>query len=336
MILAAGYGTRLRPVTYTMPKPMVPVCNLPLIGWAVEAFLRAGVNELVVNLHHLPEVLERWLTEQYGDRATFHFSHEQEILGTGGGIRRVRPLLETEEDFFLVNGDTVQFPDYEALRNARREQHALAALTLRHPPEGDRFTHVWYDDGLITGFGSGIGEALMFSGSHSISSRVFRYLPDKEFSGVVDEVYQPAMADGREKIAAVVNDGLWFDIGTPQRYLGAAKSLVELMATQKLAPPQGSRVHGDSIAHDTASIPGVITRSSVGERSTISGELRDSYVWNDCHIGGSVLLERCIVGHGVEITRPMELRDALIVREDPAIPRDQGYERRDGLVIAWV
>ncbi|HEX8152685.1 MAG TPA: sugar phosphate nucleotidyltransferase, partial [Thermoanaerobaculia bacterium] len=122
MILAAGYGTRLRPVTYTMPKPMVPVCNLPLIGWAVEAFLRAGVNELVVNLHHLPEVLERWLTDRYGDRATFHFSHEQEILGTGGGIRRVRPLLESEEDFFLVNGDTVQFPDYEALRNARRER----------------------------------------------------------------------------------------------------------------------------------------------------------------------------------------------------------------------
>ncbi|HEX8153408.1 MAG TPA: NDP-sugar synthase, partial [Thermoanaerobaculia bacterium] len=211
-----------------------------------------------------------------------------------------------------------------------------AALTLRHPPEGDRFTHVWYDDGLITGFGSGTGEALMFSGSHSISSRVFRYLPDKEFSGIVDEAYQPAMENGREQIAAVVNDGLWFDIGTPRRYTGAAKSLVELMATGQLAAPEGSRVHGDSVVHDTASIPGAITRSSVGERTTIRGELRDSYVWNDCTIGGSVLLERCIVGHGVEITRPMELRDALIVRDDPAIPRDQGYERRDGLVIAWI
>ncbi|HEY4641342.1 MAG TPA: sugar phosphate nucleotidyltransferase, partial [Thermoanaerobaculia bacterium] len=134
MILAAGYGTRLRPVTYTMPKPVVPLAGRPLMGWAVEALLAAGISDFVVNLHHLPEPIERYLRDRYARRARFEFSFEPEILGTGGGVRKVRTLLENDSEFFLVNGDTVQFPPYDALRAARR--NALAALTLRHPPEG--------------------------------------------------------------------------------------------------------------------------------------------------------------------------------------------------------
>ena len=83
-ILAAGFGTRLRPITYTLPKPMVPLCNRPLIGWAVESFLYASVHELIVNLHHLPEPLQEFLRAEYAGRADFHFSIEEEILGTGG------------------------------------------------------------------------------------------------------------------------------------------------------------------------------------------------------------------------------------------------------------
>ncbi|HEU4521846.1 MAG TPA: nucleotidyltransferase family protein, partial [Thermoanaerobaculia bacterium] len=213
MILAAGYGTRLRPLTYAKPKPMVPICNRPLIGYAVERFISMGAEEIVVNLHHLPDIIERYLTDEYGKACKFHFSYEAEILGTGGGVRKVRPVLEKEEDFFLVNGDTIQFPPYEKLRELRREMNAIAALTLRHPPRGDRFTSVWFDDGKITGFGKGAGEPLMFSGSHLISSRIFRYLPEKDFSGIVDEVYMPLINDQREVVAGVVDDGPWFDIG---------------------------------------------------------------------------------------------------------------------------
>src|SRR5690349_20276676 len=98
MILAAGFGTRLRPLTYAMPKPMVPLCGKPLIGWAVDNFLKAGIDDIVVNLHHLPEQIERYLTDAYGRRATFFFSREEdEILGTGGGLRRVRTQLENED-----------------------------------------------------------------------------------------------------------------------------------------------------------------------------------------------------------------------------------------------
>ena len=293
MILAAGFGTRLRPITHTLPKPMVPLCNRPLISWAVESFHAAGVHDLIVNLHHLPEVLERYLRSTY-DR--IEFSYEEEILGTGGAIRRVRPMLEGEGAFFLVNGDTVQFPRWSALRDALGDH--IAALTLRHPPEHDRFTPVYYEHGRVTGFGNGRGEALMFAGSHLISTRIFEYLPEVEEFGIVDRVYQPLLDGGRASIGGIVDDGLWFDVGTPQRYLGASQGLVAAMARGELAPPPGSHLDGDSLFHETAT--GRALNSVVGARSTVRGDVRDSIVWDDCVVEGT--LERCIVAHGVHVT----------------------------------
>lgn len=328
-ILAAGFGTRLRPVTYTLPKPMVPLLNRPLIGWAVESFLAAGVNDLIVNLHHLPEPLERYLTEHYAGRARFHFSREDEILGTGGGIRRARPQLEGEDEFFLVNGDTVQFPRWDALRDARRAHDAIAALTLRHAPAGDKFTAVYFDGGLVTGFGRGTGEPLMFSGSHVLSTQIFEHLPDRDFSGIVEHTYQPLLDSARARIAGVVDDGLWFDIGTPQRYLAASQALLDATLYGQLAPAEHSRIEGDSVVHESA-IFGRVTRSVLGARSIVHGRTNQSIVWDDCHIAKEVTLERCIVAHGVTLDTG-EYCDALIVRDDPAIPRQ--YEPPVGVVL---
>ena len=336
MILAAGYGTRLRPFTYTLPKPMVPLCNRPLIGWAVQSFLDADVRDIIVNVHHLAEIIEGHLRAHYLPDAEFHFSFEKEILGTGGGVRRVRALLENESEFFLVNGDTVQFPRFEELRAARQRRDSLVALTLRHPPTDDRFTPVWFEDGLITGFGKGTGEALMFAGSHVISSRLFRYLPEKEVFGIVDEVYQPMIASGLETIAGTVDDGLWFDIGTPQRLLSASGALLQAIVRGDVPPPQDSRVRDDSLIARSAAVSKTVARSTVGSRSFVRGELVDTAVWDDCAIGGNARLERCIVGHGVEIAGSMELSDMLICREDPAIPHDPAFERRDGLVLMHI
>ncbi len=333
MILAAGYGSRLRPVTYTIPKPIVPLAGRPLMGWAVEALLDAGVSEFVVNLHHLAEAIEKYLRAQFEGRATFEFSYEPEILGTGGGVRNVHTLLNSAGDFFLVNGDTVQFPPYAALRAARSSRDSLAALTLRHPPQGDRFTAVYFDDGLVTGFGRGTGEALMFSGTHLISRRIFDLLPDKDFSGIVDEVYQPVLDSGLERIAGVVDDGLWFDIGTPRRYMNASRTLLAHIVEGKLPPAEGTVVTGDSLVDETATVRRAMVHSIAGQRSVVEGELRDSVVWDDCRIGPQVTLDSCIVAHGVELVAPIALRNVLICRDDSAIPRDGEHRFEQGLVL---
>src|SRR5260221_13151712 len=143
MLLAAGLGTRLRPLTNTLPKPMLPVLNRPLIGWIVEHAIAAGVREFIVNLHFLPDQIERYLPAAFPE-ATFTFSFEPEILGTGGALRKVHALLQKEDDFFLANGDTIQRPPFAALRGARRANDALAALTLRHPPAGAKYRAVYW------------------------------------------------------------------------------------------------------------------------------------------------------------------------------------------------
>lgn len=330
MILAAGFGTRLRPLTWTTPKPMVPLCNRPLVAWAVESYLAAGVDRIVVNLHHLPEPIERFLRDEYGRRAALHFSIEEEILGTGGGVRRVAEELHGGAEFFLVNGDTVQFPRYAELRESRRTAGALASLTLRHPPSNDRFTAVWLDDGRVTGFGEGSGEALMFAGSHAIAPEVFPLMPDEEVFGIVDRVYQPAIAAGRT-IGGIVDDGLWFDVGTPARYLDASEGLLAALSAGELRTPAGSSMHGTSLTDDSTRVAGTLDRSTIGARCAIEGDVRRSIVWSDCRIGPGVRLERCIVADGVELSGGMELRDAVICRDHEGIPAD--LPRRAGLVI---
>ncbi|HEY2323034.1 MAG TPA: sugar phosphate nucleotidyltransferase [Thermoanaerobaculia bacterium] len=300
MILAAGYGTRLRPITYLLPKPVFPVCNKPLIAYAVENLLHAGIDEIIVNLHHLPDAIESFLVDTYED-VTFHFSLEHEILGTGGGVRRVRHILEGDDEFLLVNGDTLQSPDLEALVSARRERDAIAALTLRHAPANDKFTAVWLEDGLITGFGKGRGEPLMFAGAHAISARIFDSMPDRDEFSIVDDVYARVLDS--ETVTAIVDDhARWFDIGTPQRYLAATRAIC-----------------GDSV---------------IGARSTVDGTLHASVVWDDCRIAAGVELTNCIVAHDVAITRPMHLQNTIVCRDEASIPPSSAYRREEGLVFA--
>lgn len=300
MILAAGFGTRLRPLTCTMPKPVIPVCNKPMIQYAVDHLLGFGISEIIVNVHYLPAMIENFLRDHYAG-VTFHFSREDEILGTGGGVARVRKLLEGEEEFLLVNGDTIQFPRFDALLRARREHDALAALALRHAPPDDRFTAVWFEDGSITGFGSGRGEPLMFAGTHAISTRIFDRMPQQEVFSIVEDVYQPVI--GKERIAAVVDDDpRWFDVGTPGRYLAATRALC-----------------GDS---------------AVGARSRVDGIISASAVWDDCRIGADVRIDGSIIASGVELHGPRTIRNTIVCRDDAAIGEHPGWVRENGLVFA--
>src|SRR5687767_3077235 len=281
MILAAGYGTRFRPATYQVPKPMVPLGNRPLIAWLVESLLAAGVSEIVVNLHHLPEQIESFLRGHYGQRCRFVFSFEPEILGTGGGVRKVREVLESEAMFLLVNGDTVQQPPFADLIGMQRQSGAVAALLLKHAPPNDRFTPVMFDRGWVTGFGQGEGEPLMFAGAQAVSRRIFELLPDRPVSGMVEDVYVPLVQQGRKIAGVVHNHRLWFDIGTPLRYLTASLEILDWMARGSLAIPDRSRLSGGTLIG--ADSKGVVKTSTVGAGCYVAAgaEVRHSVLWDE-------------------------------------------------------
>ena len=106
-----------------------------------------------------------------------------------------------------------------------------------------------------------------------------------------------------------------------------------MIVNGKLAVPRGTRVLGDSFVHDTATVSGAMTHSIAGERSVVEGALTDTVVWDDCRIASGAKLDGCIVAHGVEITAPIELRNVLICRDDPSIPRDGEHRFEHGLVL---
>ncbi|MEO8218457.1 MAG: NDP-sugar synthase [Acidobacteriota bacterium] len=318
MILAAGFGTRFRPATYEVPKPMVPLCNQPLIDYAAEAMLGSGMSDLIVNLHHLPDMIRGHMERRYGKRCTLHFSLEETILGTGGGIRRVRSLLESDADFFLANADTIQFPPFEKLADVRRSHDALAALLLRQPPRTDRFTKVYFENERVTGFGEGQGQTLMFAGAHNVSRRIFERLPDAEFSGVTEDVYLPAVRQQSDTLAAVLYDGPWFDIGTPSRYLAASSSIAALMISGKLRPPPGSETDSArrSLLSDESRIEGEFEESVFGPGSATPGrsQVSQSVFWSGATIGEDCVVDRSILCDGVQLPAGSHVANAMVCR----------------------
>lgn len=315
MVLAAGLGTRFRPVTETMPKPLVPLCNRPLVGWAIDSLITAGVSEVVVNLHHHPLQLKSWLEAEYAGRCEIRYSFEPEILGTGGGLRRAREHFEREDVFFLVNGDSLQFPPWAELVSSMGTTGAVASMLLRHPPLDDSFTNVWFDGIRVTAIGaSGSGEALMFSGVHALTPDVFEYLPDSEFSGMTEDFYVPMLQSGERAITGVVHDGLWYDVGSPARYLQASRELTGALVRGEAGMPRGSGITGDaSIGASDSRLEGQVSKSVAGRGSVVEAGavVVDSALWDGARVGSGARIESSIIGTGVTVPADSVLANAL-------------------------
>lgn len=333
MILAAGFGTRLRPLTNAMAKPMVPVCNRPLIAWAIDSLLAAGINEIVINVHHAPESLQSWVPQHVGSRASVHFSAESEILGTGGGIRHARKLLEGDGAFVVVNGDTIQNPPIRELSLRRSDEDSLAALLLRVPPPDDRFTPVFFEEGVVTGIGDGTGEPLMFSGCHVISDRIFDLLPDRPFSGIVEDVYMPILGgSGDELLAGVVaDDPMWYDVGTPRRFLDASLDLLALMTSLAVPVPEDSSLAGSCLA--ASEVSDASESSVIGFRCDIARDsrVRRSVVMDAARIGTGADICGSVIGPGVSIPPGILAENAFICVNDGG--SDQGEPMLDSTVL---
>jgi len=144
MVLAAGHGLRMRPLTLLRAKPVLPVLNRPLLDWTLLRLRQAGVREVVVNLHHLPETVESALGDGRRLGLHIHYSREKTLLGTGGAPRAVRDFFG-EEPFLLVNGDVLFEMDLGALAQRHRQSGACATLALRPNPDPATYSPVVSD-----------------------------------------------------------------------------------------------------------------------------------------------------------------------------------------------
>jgi NDP-sugar pyrophosphorylase family protein len=227
MILAAGLGTRLRPLTATLPKPLLPMAGRPLVVWNLLLLKQHGIKEVVINLHHFGHLIERELGDGSGLGLHIRYSHEPVILGTGGGLKQAEAFFGGEP-FLVLNGDTQIDLDLAELIRCHRHRNALATMVLREDPEAARWGLVEIDrtHRVVRIVGRGLPSPVetsprMFAGVHVMHPDLLRDVPVGHESSIID-AYVRAI-EGGATILGFTMSGYWSDIGTPERYAQAQR-----------------------------------------------------------------------------------------------------------------
>lgn len=219
MILAAGRGERMRPLTDTVPKPLLEAGGKPLLQYHIEKLASAGITEIVINTGRLGDLIEARFADGASLGVEIVYSHEGNApLETGGGIRRALPLLGGE-GFLVINGDIWTDYGFSGLSSAPVDlAHLVLVTNPAHHAEGD---FVMGDDGLVR---EGGGRRLTYSGIGVFRPELFRDEPEAAFP--LAPLLRRAMRDGR--VSGEFYAGTWLDIGTPER-LAEAESLARIV-----------------------------------------------------------------------------------------------------------
>lgn len=226
MVLAAGFGKRMRPLTDTMPKPMVPVNGIPLIGHIMNRLVDAGVSRAVVNLHYLGAQIQEYLSDE--QRLEIVFSEEADLLETGGGVKHAMPILGTDP-FYVINSDAFWLDCYEnaLLRLARewRDNQMDALLMLQSTVYAYGYDGLGdFDadaDGKLERRQESAITPWLFAGIQILHPRAIKNTPDGAFS--LNVVYDQVRES--ERLYGMIHDGEWFHIGTPESILATEEFL---------------------------------------------------------------------------------------------------------------
>lgn len=296
IILAAGFGTRLGTLSDERPKPLLPVCDVPLIRYAVALLVGHGVTEIAVNLHHRGDLIEAELGTGADLGAQIRYSREEVILGTGGGLRRMGDwLTEGGQPFLVVNGKILIDVDLAALLERHARDGAAATMVLRDAADADKWGAIHVDDaGRVTGIldqGAPASFACMFTGVHVISPRLLDRLPEHGASDSIRQAYIPALLDG-ERISAVRYGGYFHEHSTPARYLEGNINALRGRARLRFPPGELTGVDPTAVVEEGAILlppyrigPG----ARVGARATVGPD--------------AVVGRRAVVTEGARVTR---------------------------------
>lgn len=227
MILSAGLGTRLRPLTYQIPKPLIPVLDRPIIIYVIELLKKYGFKELIINLYHLPQAI----ADSLGDGSDFgveiKYSWEKELLGTAGAIREVKSLLE-KETFLVINSDILVDIDLNDLVEFHHRKEAEATLAIKISKEADEYGAIGLDkeNRIVSFVELTMGKPLVsgiFTGISVMEPTIFQYISEGS-DGLGDEVFPKMLLNG-ENLYGYTWVKYWLDIGTPERLARAEKDI---------------------------------------------------------------------------------------------------------------
>ena len=312
-VLGAGLGTRLRPLTDLVPKPLLPIFGKPLITFAFDHLRHAGVEEFVVNTHHLPEKF----LEQFSDReycaAPLALMHEPELLETGGGIKNVESKIG-DELFIVYSGDILTDVAVDHLVDEHCSRHNDVTLALRTTKFAPGIH--WSSDtarvlDIQGALGTGRQGDFDFAGISIWPPSVFARIPAKTKISFISVLIQ-WMKEGGKVGGLPLQEGRWFNIGSSKEYIATHKMIAE----EKWVPyylRAGSwphRVDPSAEISPSASIEG---GSYVGARCRVAGGvlIRDSILLPDSSVPRDTALQSCIVA-GVKLSAGTYLESVFV------------------------
>ena len=291
LILAAGLGTRLQPLSDFRAKPALPIAGIPLISRILRALQGAGVRRVVINLHHHADSITRIV----GDGSQFdldvRYSWESEVLGSAGGPARAIPLLQADR-FLIVNGDMITNVDVRALVERHVDTNALVTMAVIDGLAG--YNGVIADErGIVKGFGQAPG-AFHFIGVQAVNASVFAGVNPDAKSETVHGIYPPLIANRPESVRIFHSAAEYFDIGSPKDYLETATTI----ARREGRPLDRGR------------------DAAIGAGATVTG----SILWDGVTVGARARLTECVVADGVVVPEGAEFsRCSLVMRDNRAI-----------------
>ncbi len=324
IILAAGFGTRLKPLTLGLPKPMFPVLNRPLLEHTLNFLSSNGIQDIIINVHHLPEKI----VEHFGNGADFgvrlQFSREEEILGTAGGLKKAQSFLE-KETFLVMNSDVFADIDLDTVLSFHKEKNSCLTLVVRKDAEPEKYEPIeMADDGRITRFVNAsiknppaTTQRVMFTGIQIMEPEIFSRIPAGKFYGTAEDVF-PAMIEEGLPVYGILHKKYWIDMGTRETYIQAQADALEGKLALKTSPsrnPEGPLVvppvHiGEDCEISNNAQVGPYAVLGDGCRLRSGTVVENSILWAGATIGSGATVKNSIIGKGVAVENDAQVIDA--------------------------
>jgi mannose-1-phosphate guanylyltransferase len=302
MVLAAGLGTRLRPITDEYPKPLVPMFGVNPLGLAIEQLRSAGIDQLAVNTHYQAEKIAKYLGRF--TKNSIKISFESTILGTGGAYNPLREWIG-DSHLAVINGDIVSTIDVAKVVSSHLKSGVLATMVLL-PDVIPGESGVSHQNGRITGIGK-YGKKSLKEGNFAcmqvLSPRFFEFLPTEGVFDVISTGYNRLLQDGLP-IGAVEFSGMWHDIRSPKYYFAALTDMATRWSSDELNRTRVEIERGHPLVspRDTSGCPRFIARGAlVNEKVSFGKNVfieSGSVIETDVHIENSLVLEGAFIKKG--------------------------------------
>lgn len=323
LVLVGGEGTRLRPLTDSVPKPALTLVDRPFLAYMVEWLAQHGVDEVVLACGFLPDVLRAALGEREHEGTALTYVVEPERRGTAGAFRFAADELGERlgERFLALNGDILCDLDLSALLRAHSEHGARATIALHPVADSSAFGLVERDaDGAVLAFREKTGEPVpgeVNAGAYVLDRSVLDLVPAGREVSIEREVF-PRLAGG-EGLYALCLDGYWMDIGTPERYLQASWDILEGRVRTRVRPTAPGLLVGAGAEVDAGARIGPRAVVSPGCRVEAGAELTESVLLDGCRVGAGARVSGSILAPGVNVA-PGAILAGTVVGRDEIVP----------------